>query len=187
MEDSLSKNSTATKMIVLSGLFIALSYLGTMFNITFNVGAAKTMIHFGNVFCLLGALVLGGRNGGVAASLGMGLFDLTNGWVLYAPSTFILKFLIALIAGTTFVNLKIANQKLRVVIACGSGMLFNLIFSPIASYLTTRFIIGTTSDFASLFAAYESIAVVINAVMATMIAAIMYTFLAPALKNLRLK
>lgn len=187
MENSILKNSNKTKIIVLNGLFIALCYIGTMFNITINVGAAKTMIHFGNVFCLLGALVLGGVNGGIAASIGMGLFDLTNGWIPYAPSTFILKFLIALIAGTTFNRLKIKNQSLKVIIACGSGMLFNFIFSPIASYLTTRFILGAAGEFASIFAAYESIAVAINAVLATIIASILYYFLQPALKNMRLK
>ncbi|MDD3027881.1 MAG: ECF transporter S component [Erysipelotrichaceae bacterium] len=180
-------NSNRTRIIALNGLFIALCYIGTMFNITFNFGGAKTMIHFGNVFCLLGALVLGGVNGGIAASIGMGLFDLTNGWVPYAPSTFILKFVIALIAGTCFTKLKIANERLKVVVSCASGMLFNFVFSPIASFLTSHFILNVPKEAATIFAGYASIAVVVNAIMATIIASILYFFLAPALKKINLK
>lgn len=180
-------NSNRTKIIVLNGLFIALCYIGTLFNITFNFGGAKTMIHFGNVFCLLGALVLGGFNGGIAASIGMGLFDLTNGWVPYALSTVILKFCIGLIAGTSFAKLKIANQKVKVIVSCASGMLFNFIFAPIASFLTSVYILNIPKDSAAIFAGYTSIAVVTNAILATVIASVMYLFLAPALKKLNLQ
>ncbi len=176
-------NSNRTRIIALNGLFISLCYIGTMFNITFNFGGAKTMIHFGNVFCLLGALMLGGVNGGIAASVGMGLFDLTNGWVPYALSTVILKFLIAFIAGTTFTKLKIASDKVRVVISCALGMMFNFVFSPIASFLTSVFILNIPRESATIFAGYSSIAVVINAVMATIIASTLYFFLTPALKS----
>ena len=47
------------------------------------------MIHFGNIFCLTAALVLGGVRGSLAGGLGMGLFDLISGtYALYSPGTF---------------------------------------------------------------------------------------------------
>ena len=177
-------NSNRTKIIVLNGLFIALCYIGTMFNITFNLGPTKTMVHFGNVFCLLGALVIGGFNGGIAAAIGMGLFDLTNGWIPYALSTVILKFLIAMIAGTSFSKLPIANERVKVIVSCALGMLFNFIFAPLASFLTSNFILNVPSDAAAILAGYSSIAVAINAILATIIASTLYFFLQPALKRI---
>lgn len=179
------KQTNTIYILALTGLFIALSYIGTMFNIPFSIGGAKTMIHFGNIFCLLGALVLGGKRGGFAASIGMGTFDILNGWAAYAPSTIILKFLIALIAGTIFQRMREKNVPLlrSVVISCLGGMLFNLIFSPIASYLTNQFIIGTNPDVAMIVAGWQSLAVVVNAVIAVSFATVLYMGIRPVIER----
>lgn len=177
---------TNIKKLVYMSLFIALCYIGTMFHITINLGIGKTMIHLGNVFALLGGLVLGGVPGGIAASVGMGLFDLTNGWVPYAPSTFILKFFIALITAFAFKKLKSLNLNYRVIISCAAGMTFNFIFAPIASFLTTKYILNASVDAATIFAKYESITVLFNALLATVIASILYILLKPAIKKINL-
>jgi len=174
------------RVMAYMALFIALSYIGTLFNITFYLGPAKTMVHLGNVFALLGGLVLGGVNGGIAASIGMGLFDLTNGWIPYAPSTFILKFFIAFITAFTFKRLKVKNFTLKVVLANASGMLFNFIAAPIASYFTTRYILKAGAEASMIFAKYESIPVLLNAVIATVVASILYLLLKPVIKNINL-
>ncbi len=178
----MNKNASIYKL-ALTGLFIALSYIGTMFNITLYIGVGKTMIHFGNIFCLLGAFVLGGKRGGLAASLGMGAFDLLNGWVPYAPSTIILKFCIAMIAGSTFDRMKEHGRPLfrSVVLSAAAGMLFNIIASPIASYLTNRFIIGSGADAAKIIAAWQSMTVFINAGIAISIATALYMALYPVI------
>lgn len=177
-------------LLALTGLFIALSYIGTMFNIPFAIGGAKTMIHFGNIFALLGALVIGGKRGGFAASIGMGTFDLLNGWVPYAPSTVILKFFIALITGSVFAKTQKTRWSLlqRVLISTSAGMLFNIIFSPIASYLTTQFIIGTPADVSMILAKWQSITVFINAIIAITFATVLYLGLRPVIeRNAHLK
>lgn len=178
----MNKHASIYKL-ALTGLFIALSYIGTMFNIPIYIGGGKTMIHFGNIFCLLGALVLGGKRGGFAASLGMGAFDLLNGWVPYAPSTIILKFCIAMIAGSMFDQMRKHHKPLlrSVILSCAGGMLFNIICSPIASYLTNRFIIGSGADGAKIIAAWQSITVFINAGIAIFIASALYMALYPAI------
>lgn len=179
------KQNKSMYILALTGLFIALSYIGTMFNIPFSLGGAKTMIHFGNIFCLLGALILGGRRGGLAASIGMGTFDVLNGWAPYAPSTIILKFMIALIAGTVFMRLRKAEKPLvrSVVLSCLAGMAFNMVFSPIASYLTNQFIIGTNPDIAMVVAGWQSITVLVNAVIAVSIASTLYMALRPIIER----
>lgn len=42
--------------VALMGVFIALCYVGTMINIQMPTPVGKTMIHFGNIFCLLAAM-----------------------------------------------------------------------------------------------------------------------------------
>jgi uncharacterized membrane protein len=53
-------------------------------------------VHFGNLIVVLAALLVGGWQGGLAGSIGMGLYDILNGHADSSPKTFILKFLIGL-------------------------------------------------------------------------------------------
>ncbi len=164
-------------------LFAALSYVGTMIHITIPIaGVGRTMIHLGNVFCLLGAVVIGPVMGGISASVGMGLFDLLNGWVSSAPSTIFLKFFIALIAGTAFKMLKIKNTKLRVITSMSLGILFNVVFAPLIKFLISNYILGIPRPVSKVIAAYSSAATFINAVIAVVIATILYI----SLKNTKL-
>jgi uncharacterized membrane protein len=66
----------------------ALCYIGfTFFKIDIPVGPEKTAFHFGNVFCVLAALLIGGYWGGLAGAVGMTLADLTTSYVTSAPKT----------------------------------------------------------------------------------------------------
>ncbi len=163
------------KTISMMGLFAALCYIGTLFHITIPIsGNVKTMIHFGNIFCLIAALTLGPIYGGISASVGMGLFDLLNGWATYAPSTIILKFFIAFFAGTMFKALKKLDIRPRVFISTAIGMLFNIIFDPIVNFLVSKYIFNLTTSISKIVAAWSSIATVINAVVAIIAASIIY-------------
>lgn len=55
------------------------------------------------MICILASLLIGGIYGGIAGSLGMGLFDLTHGYLgAGLLRTFILKFLMGFVAGLVF-------------------------------------------------------------------------------------
>ena len=63
-------------------------------------GGGMVALHIGNAFCVLAALYLGGVYGGLAGAIGMTIADLMDPkYVTSAPKTFLLKFLIGLIAG----------------------------------------------------------------------------------------
>ena len=69
-----------TKMIVINGLFIALTLVATMFiNIRLPLVGNGGLIHLGNVPMFLGAFVFGRRTGAIAGGIGMSLFDLISG------------------------------------------------------------------------------------------------------------
>lgn len=80
--------------ITLVGLFAALSFVALFIK----VPIAEQFLHVGNAICILAALLLGGWQGGLAGSIGMGMYDLF--W--YPDSlikTLILKFGIGLFTG----------------------------------------------------------------------------------------
>ena len=88
------------KVIAQAALCAALCYVGATFiKIDIPVGTERTMFHFGNVFCVLAALLIGGEWGGLAGAIGMTISDLSTAYVTSAPKTFILKLCIGLIVG----------------------------------------------------------------------------------------
>ena len=93
-------NNKKVYKIVLVALFAALCYVGTMIHIPLPSGG---MIHLGNFFCILAALLCGGLVGGFAGGIGCGLYDLIIysdpvGFVQY----FILKFIMGFLVGSLF-------------------------------------------------------------------------------------
>ena len=172
-----------TYKIALVGLFIALSYLGTTLNISIPIaGGGSTMFHFGNVFCLLASLLLGGVWGGTSGAVGMALFDFTSEKYQYCvPETLILKFFIGLICGFAFKKLKIKNEVTKASVSCSLGMIFNIIFSPIASYLSSKYILGTPRELATILAKWTAVTTFTNAVIAVIFAVILYKALKAAM------
>ena len=63
-------------------------------------------VHLGNLTVVTAALLLGGWQGGLAGAIGMGLFDLMNGYASTAPKTIILKFMIGFITGLVYAALR---------------------------------------------------------------------------------
>ncbi len=100
MENKKQKNILNLTFI---SLFAALSYIALML-FFFPVGIMY--VHFGNLIVVLAALLIGGWQGGLAGSIGMGLYDIFNGHADSSPKTFLLKFLIGLTVGIiyTFLN-----------------------------------------------------------------------------------
>ena len=85
--------------VTFTALFAALCYIAlTVFFIPF----ANMYIHFGNMIVVLAALLVGGWQGGLAGSVGMGLYDILGGHIDSAPKTFVLKLLIGLATGIVY-------------------------------------------------------------------------------------
>lgn len=85
--------------MVLIGLFSALCYVALLFKIPIPSPVGKPFLHMGNMFVILAALLFSGTIGGLSGSIGMGLFDLMNGYASSVPKTLLLKFGIGAIVG----------------------------------------------------------------------------------------
>ena len=89
-----------TRRLVFVGLMAALVFVFTYVRIEIPTPLGKTMLHLGNVMCLLSAFLLGPLDGGLAAGFGSMFFDLFD--PTYFPTcwvTFILKFAMAFVCG----------------------------------------------------------------------------------------
>ena len=96
--------NTKTKKIVLTALFAALACVATM--IIKIPSPLKGYINLGDCIVLTAGWMLSPVYGFLAAGLGSALADLFAGYVTYAPATFVIKGLMALIAFYGFRLLK---------------------------------------------------------------------------------
>ena len=97
----MNKKEVLLKKGVLIAMLIALCFGATRINIPMPTG---DMIHLGNFVMILTALLLGGLEGGLVGSLGMGLYDLVffSNRPFTILRTFILKFIVGFLVGYLF-------------------------------------------------------------------------------------
>ncbi len=94
------KNKFSIYQLSVIGLMSAMVFVATNFRIEIPTPLGKTMLHLGNVMCLLSGLFFGGVTGGLAAGFGSAIYDLFD--PAFAPEfwiTFIMKFTMGFIAG----------------------------------------------------------------------------------------
>jgi len=95
-----NENKYSIYKIAVIGLMAAMVFVATNFRIEIPTPLGKTMLHLGNVMCILSGLLFGGTIGGLAAGFGSAIFDLFD--PAFAPEfwiTFIMKFAMGFIAG----------------------------------------------------------------------------------------
>ncbi len=94
-----SKKFTVKDMTTIA-LMAALVFVATNIKIDIPTPLGKTMVHMGNIICVLSGLLFGAVPGGLAAGIGSAIFDLTD--PVFAPEfwiTFIMKFCMGYLAG----------------------------------------------------------------------------------------
>ncbi len=186
--------SDNVKKITFAGLMAALCYVG--YAVFPAINAAGTKIHIGNAFVVLGALLLGGLYGGLAGAVGLSIADLTLGYSASAPRTFITKLVIGLIVG--LIAHKVAkisedHKKAYILrwsaIAAVAGLGFNCVFEPALKYFWYTILIPNAEKAESAInalVAVTSYATIINAVINSVLAVIIYNALRPALNKANL-
>lgn len=152
-------------------------------------GGDATSIHIGNAFCVLAALLLGGVYGGLAGAIGMGIADIMDPvYITVAPKTFVLKLCIGLITGLVAHKIAHLNEhtdKKYVfkwsTIAAVCGLAFNVIADPVVGYFYKMYVMGQPQELASILAKWSTATTFVNAVVSTVLVAVIYNVLRPAL------
>lgn len=187
------KEKTDIKTLTMAAMFAALCYVGFAYlRIDIPVGTEKTAFHLGNVFCVLAALFLGGLWGGMSGAVGLTLADLTSGYVTSAPKTFLLKLGIGLVTGffahkVFHIRRPAENRKISLPVAttlsCTAGMAFNVVADPTVGYFYKTYVLGVPQDAAKIWVKIGSVTTLVNAVIAVVVATVLYLALRPALRR----
>lgn len=152
-------------------------------------GGDATSLHIGNAVCVLGALLLGGWYGGLAGAIGMAIADIMDPvYITVAPKTFVLKLCIGLIVGLVAHRIaKINDSKDKKyifrwsVLASVAGLGFNIIADPIVGYFYKQYILGQPQEMASVLAKWSAMTTFVNAVVSTILVAVVYNAMRPIL------
>lgn len=166
--------------IVITALMAGVCYVVfALVQIKIPTPAGYTSFHLGNVVCVLAALLTDGVSGGLVGAIGMGIGDLLDpAYVLTAPKTIILKFLIGYITGTfahrVFKINEHENNRREVILSICMGMLFNVMAEPIFSYIYYSVILGNAQKAASYLTVAKWITTSVNALLTIIISSIFY-------------
>lgn len=116
--------------------------------------------------------------------------DLTTAYVTSAPKTFFLKLCIGLIVGFVAHRLfKISKEHsakyvtIATVVSSICGMLFNVVADPIVGYFYKTYLLGVPQDLAKTLAKIGAVTTSVNAVIAVVVASILYLALRPVMKK----
>ncbi|MEG2513363.1 MAG: ECF transporter S component [Acetivibrio sp.] len=113
-----TKSLPTTKEITVTAMFIALTLVFTYFvNIRLPIAGNGGLIHLGNVPLFMAAMLYGKRTGAITGAIGMGLFDLLSGWVMWAPCTFIVVGLMGYTVGAICEKRKSFSFRILAVLA----------------------------------------------------------------------
>ena len=177
--------------IAITAMMIAICYVGSNF-IKFDIPTpfGSTKFHLGNTFCILSSLILGGVYGGLAGAIGMSIGDLFDPlYVASAPKTMITKFIIGFIAGTLAHKVFKINDEdnksnnLKIFLSCAIGAFSNVLVEPCISYLYYKFILGLSEKAVGAFTGLKFLTSTTNAVLASIIAPLLYISLLKIFKN----
>lgn len=108
------QNSKTLKLVIAS-LMAAMTCVATMI-IKVPIAVTGGYANLGDCFVLLSGILLGPLYGGMAAGIGSALADLLSGYATFAPATFLIKGVMAVIVGLLVKDLS-KKYTLRTILA----------------------------------------------------------------------
>lgn len=192
---ALSRTKFTVQKIALIGVMAALSFVAYEFFRIPNILGTGSSFHLGNTFTALTAMLLDGVSGGLAGAIGLALADVLAGDPGYAFTTFILKFIIGLVCGAAAHRLLHTRSGkadggpgylLRVTGAAFSGLFVNVFTDPLLGYFRDRYIFGQTVEVASVLVKVTGGVTLVNSLVSTVCAVVLYLALEPALQRAHL-
>ena len=72
------------------------------------------------------------------------------------------------------------------VLSAAAGMAFNLVADPLVGYFYKTYVLGVPQQAASIWAKIGAVTTTVNAIVAVIVASVLYLALRPALKRSRL-
>lgn len=178
-------NKFSIQRIAIIGLMSAMVFVATNFRIDIPTPLGKTMIHLGNVMCLLSGLLFGGINGGLAAGIGSAMFDLFD--PTFAPEawiTFIMKFVMGYLAGKIAYSkgLKGEDKKVNTIAAIVGAGCYVILYT-LKTFVVNYLIIGTELSAVLAVVVTKSSISAVNAIIAVICSLALSAMIRPALRS----
>ena len=80
-----------TKDMAYIGMLACITLIGTFINFRLPFVSQGGLVHLGTPIAIIGILTLGTKRGMLGGALGMTLFDIIGGWVMWAPATLVAR------------------------------------------------------------------------------------------------
>lgn len=96
-----AREGRTVRELVMTALMACLVLVATI-AIRIPTPMTQGYVHLGDSMIFLGVMILGKRDGAVAAGLGSALADILGGYASFAPWTFLIKFAMAFVTGIFF-------------------------------------------------------------------------------------
>ncbi|MHC9532106.1 ECF transporter S component [Dellaglioa sp. BT-FLS60] len=162
------------RKIILAGLFAAIIYIGiSVFRIPIPAMVGKPFIHFGNSLAALAVIFLGFSYGTIAGAIGLGLFDVLNGYADTSYFTVLEVIAIALLVTGMMKLLKNYQGKYWIIIVAATAGIGKIGTSYLVS-IGEAMIKGVSLKVAIVQAFLSLPATVVNSISTIIIVSLLY-------------
>lgn len=166
-------DENSLRAIVMTALFAAMIYVGVLLRIPLPAIVGRPFIHFGNTLTAVAILLLGFRNGALAGMIGLGGFDLLNGYAATSWLTMLETLVVAIVLSAIFKAMKYNDSTKNIIIlAIVAGV--TKIFTSYATTVVEALMAGTAFAPALTAAFMSMLATVINSCSTAIITPILY-------------
>ena len=178
--------NTDLRDLVQTSLFAALIYLGVS---AFRIPMPFTtqFVHFGNALVVIGCLLFGTKQGAIAASIGLGLFDIHNNYADVAWLTILESLIVCYVIHLVYEKAMKKDDKIANIIAVGVIAAILKIIVNIIKYTFLRgMIVGGLALEPAFIQAINKITGTFGSAIFTVVAVpIVYPLFKEALKRVR--
>jgi len=170
-------NQNSLRAIILTGLFAAIIYIGIwVLRIPIPAMVGRPFIHFGNTLTAVAILTLGLRNGMLAGIIGLGGFDILNGYAATSWLTMLEVVIVALVISGLFKAFNYEDSKKNIIIlAIVAGV--TKVFTSYCTSIVEALMAGTVFKVAVVASFFSLPATVINSISTAICTPLLYFFL----------
>lgn len=132
-----------TKQLIYTAFFAAIIFIGTTY---FRINIApKVMIHLGNALVVITFLALGTKFSMLAASVGLGIFDILNGYLDSIHFTILESIIVIAVLNILFKQMKYKDTLINIFILSLVAGLTKIVIIFIRKSITNYLIIGNAT------------------------------------------
>ncbi|ETD07897.1 ECF transporter S component [Streptococcus sanguinis] len=163
----MKKQTLDLQTLTMISLFAALIFLSIQF---FKIPVGAQFIHFGNALVVVGCLIFGSKLGFLAAAIGLGIFDLLNGYAAEIPVILLEALAVAVVIHFLYEGLFQGKDRLRNILVTAVVAALVKIVLNILKYTLTGTLFGGSSLPAAFLLAVAEITGTFGSSLATVIA-----------------